>query len=69
MRSMSGALNALAGAVDRMVRYIVETGEDDPVVVLSGGNAELLAARLNGRPQLVDNLVLEGLVVIGASDV
>ena len=66
---MSGALNALAGAVDRMARYIVETGEDDPVVVLSGGNAELLAERLSGRPQLVDNLVLEGLVVIGAGDV
>ena len=66
---MSGALNALAGAIDRMARYIVETGEDDPVVILSGGNAELLAPRLNGRPQLVDNLVLEGLAVIGAGDV
>lgn len=66
---MSGALNALAGAIDRMARYIVETGEGDPVVILSGGNAELLAPRLNGPPQLVDNLVLEGLVVIGAGDV
>jgi type III pantothenate kinase len=65
----SGALNALAGAVDRMCRYVVETGEDEPVVVLSGGNAALLRPRLNGEPQLVDNLVLEGLVRIGASDV
>jgi type III pantothenate kinase len=66
---VSGALNALAGAVDRMCRYLVETGEDDPLVVLSGGNAALLAERLEGAPQLVDNLVLEGLVRIGASDV
>ena len=64
----SGALNALAGAVDRMCRYVVETGEDSPMVVLSGGNAGLLQPRLN-QPQLVDNLVLEGLVRIGASDV
>jgi type III pantothenate kinase len=66
---VSGALNALAGAIDRMCRYLVETGEDDPLVVLSGGNAALVAERLEGAPQLVDNLVLEGLIRIGASDV
>jgi type III pantothenate kinase len=65
----SGALNALAGAVDRMCRYVVDTGEDEPIVVLSGGNASLLAPHLNGRTQVVDNLVLEGLVRIGARDV
>jgi type III pantothenate kinase len=64
----SGALNALAGAVDRMLRYLSETGEEDALVVLSGGDAELLAPMLTS-PQLVDNLVLEGLVRIGASDV
>lgn len=63
----SGALNALAGAVDRMCGYLVETGEGEPVVVLSGGNAGLLVPRLNGQPQLVDNLVLEGLVRIAAT--
>lgn len=63
----SGALNALAGAVDRMCRYVVETGEDEPIVVLSGGNAALLEPLLNGRPQVVDNLVLEGLVRIGTT--
>ena len=66
---MSGALNALAGAVDRMVRYLIETGEDDPAIVISGGNAGNVAERLSGRVQLVDNLVLEGLAVIGKSDV
>ena len=61
----SGALNALAGAVDRMCRYLAETGESEPFIVLSGGDAALLEARLNGRTQVVDNLVLEGLVRIG----
>ena len=61
----SGALNALAGAVDRMCRYLAETGEGEPVLVISGGNALLLEPLLNGRAQLVDNLVLEGLVHIG----
>lgn len=61
----SGALNALAGAIDRMCRYVVETGDSEPLVVLSGGNAALLAPRLNGRVQVVDNLVLEGLMRIG----
>lgn len=61
----SGALNALAGAVDRMCRYMIETGEDEPAVVLSGGNAAALEPRMSARPQVVDNLVLEGLVRIG----
>ena len=61
----SGALNALAGAVDRMCRYMIDTGESEPAVVLSGGNAAALEPRLNARPQVVDNLVLEGLVRIG----
>ena len=57
------------GAVERMMRYIAETGEEDPLVVISGGNAELLAGCLSVRAELVDNLVLEGLAVIGARDV
>jgi type III pantothenate kinase len=65
----SGALNALAGAIDRMCHYVVETGEDDPTIVVSGGNAALLVPHLNARVQVVDNLVLEGLVRIGMSDV
>ena len=65
---VSGALNALAGAIERMCRYVVQTGEDEPVVVLSGGNAALIEPRLSPRPHVVDHLVLEGLVRIGASD-
>ena len=65
----SGALNALAGAVERMVRYMADAGEADPAVLLSGGDAELVAPLLNSRVQVVDNLVLEGLLRIGMSDV
>lgn len=65
----SGAANALAGAADRMVRYMHETGEGDAMILLSGGDAPMLAPLLSTRVQVVDNLVLEGIVCIGASDV
>jgi type III pantothenate kinase len=63
----SGALNALAGAVDRMSRYLADTGEGDPLVLLSGGDAALIEPLLSA-PRLVDNLVLEGLARIGTED-
>ena len=66
---VSGSLNALAGAVDRMLGYMIEAGEEDPFVVISGGNAPLLEPRLAGRVEAVEKLVLEGLAVIGASGV
>jgi type III pantothenate kinase len=60
----SGAVNALAGAVERMRRFMREAGEEPPLTVISGGAAEALAAHLNGNVEVVDNLVLEGLVRI-----
>jgi type III pantothenate kinase len=59
---MSGAVNALAGSVERMVRFMEETGQIAPLVVLSGGSAAVLASRVNARVEVVDNLVLEGLL-------
>ena len=64
----SGALNALAGAVDRMVRYLSDAGENAVTTLVSGGDAALLAPVLTA-PRLVDNLVLEGLLRIGESGV
>jgi type III pantothenate kinase len=64
----SGALNALAGAIERMARYMEEAGEATPHVMLSGGDAALLRERLCGTVLLIENLVLEGLAVIGLSD-
>jgi type III pantothenate kinase len=65
----SGAVNALAGAVERMVSYMQATGEGVPVVLVSGGGAQHLLPHLSGDVRPVDNIVLEGLARIGASDV
>jgi type III pantothenate kinase len=65
---MSGAINALAGAVDRMVGYMQQTAEHEPLVVLSGGAADALEPHLNGRVERIDNLVLEGLVQVGLQE-
>jgi type III pantothenate kinase len=64
----SGAVNALCGAIERMLRFMQETGEVMPFVALSGGDAGLLADRLNARVEVVDNLVLEGLLRIALDD-
>lgn len=60
----SGAVNALAGAVERMARYLEESAGAAPPVLLSGGGATLIEKRLNAPVTLVDNLVLEGLLQI-----
>jgi type III pantothenate kinase len=61
---MSGAINALAGAIERMRGYLAQTGARDALVVLSGGSAPRILPQLNARCELVDNLVLEGLLEI-----
>jgi len=63
----SGAVHALAGAVERMHRFMREAGESAPLVVVSGGAAGLIAAELTVTAEVVENLVLEGLVCIAAS--
>lgn len=60
----SGAINALAGAVERMARFMREAGVAPPLTVLAGGAAQIIAPQLNGTVEVVDNLVLEGLVRI-----
>lgn len=62
---MSGAVNAQAGAVERMLRHMEQTGQSAPRIVLSGGGARVLESQLNARVEVVDNLVLEGLLRIG----
>lgn len=65
---MSGAINALTGAIERMSRYMEQTGQIAPLIVLSGGGAMLLEPHLNARVEVVDNLVLEGLLRIAMSE-
>lgn len=61
---MSGAINAVVGSVERMLHFMEEAGQIAPLVVLSGGAAALLEPLLNARIEVVDNLVLDGLVRI-----
>lgn len=61
---MSGALNALAGAVARMAGYMEQTTQGAPLIVLSGGAADALAPLLDGAVERVEDLVLEGLLHI-----
>jgi type III pantothenate kinase len=60
----SGALHAIAGAVERMSALLTITLGRVPDCILSGGGAQQLHARLHVNATVVDNLVLEGLVVI-----
>lgn len=61
---MSGALNAAAGAIDRMHDHMTQSGESEALIVLSGGAAGLIQPRLNAKVELVDNLVLTGVLEI-----
>jgi type III pantothenate kinase len=61
---MSGVINALAGAIERMARFLEASGHTAPGCVLSGGGAALIAPHLNFEVKVVDNLVLEGLLAI-----
>ncbi len=63
----SGALVAVCGAIDRMSNALVESGAT-PQIVLSGGAAPAIAARL-GMPVLnVPYLVLEGLRIVAEAE-
>lgn len=57
----SGALQASCGAVERQHALL---GEGGAPVVLSGGAAAVLRNRLNVPLRIVDNLVLQGLLLI-----
>lgn len=70
---MSGAVNALTGAIDRMRGYlaetVAETGPVAPFTLISGGAAPMLLPCLResaalGRIEYVENLVLDGLLEI-----
>lgn len=55
----SGAILSLAGTIDKISRL-----RGNPECLLNGGDAELVLPHLETRTRIVDNLVLEGLVLI-----
>jgi type III pantothenate kinase len=61
---LSGTVNALCGAVERVGRNLEAAGGQPPLCLLSGGAAGLIAPHLNLEVKVVDNLVLAGLAVI-----
>jgi len=58
---VSGAIQAACGAIERQFA-LLEDG--DAAVILSGGSAGILQEHLNLRLRVVDNLVLQGLMLI-----
>ncbi|PXX43685.1 type III pantothenate kinase [Aquitalea magnusonii] len=59
----SGVLAAQCGAIERMGRQLAaHTGRGLPPVLLTGGDAAVIAAQLAVPPRIVDNLVLMGLL-------
>jgi len=59
----SGAVDALCGAIEQM-RQRLSSQEERPRVVLSGGAAAQIAPHLTAPVEVVDNLVLEGVLAL-----
>ena len=60
----SGTVHALVGAVKRMSELFSITFGHIPKCIISGGASKQLISELNMDASVVDNLVLEGLVLI-----
>lgn len=60
----SGALAALAGAVERMCARLAAHEGCTPLCLLSGGDAELLASALGRHAEVVPDLVLHGIYLM-----
>lgn len=60
----SGAIQACAGAVERLARAMAAHGSAPDRIILSGGAAAEIAASLPLQPIIRENLVLDGLALI-----
>ena len=60
----SGAVHAMAGAIERMTVMFTGTLGRVPDCILCGGAAPQLLSQLNVNAKVMDNLVLQGLLVI-----
>lgn len=57
----TGAIDALCGAIERMLRRLAARTGRSPQLLLTGGDAALLQPHLPHDARMVDNLVLYGL--------
>jgi type III pantothenate kinase len=63
---MSGGANAIAGAVERQHRKLVELSGQDPLLLMTGGAAVKLAPITDLRFETVDTLIFDGLLALQA---
>lgn len=64
----SGAIHALAGAVQRVAVRLERTGQERPLCILSGGDCALLQPHLELPSEVVEGLVLEGLARVAETE-
>ena len=60
----SGAIQAAAGAIERLAHLMAARGSPPSRIILSGGAAAEIAGSLSLNTILLENLVLDGLVLI-----
>ena len=59
-----GALNAMAGLVEHASRVLAQVENTTPALLLAGGDALALQQALSQTGEIVDNLVLQGLLLL-----
>ncbi len=60
----SGGTYAIAGAVERMVQHLRQHSGVEPVCYMTGGAGWKMAPSMNGQFDLVESLIMDGLLVI-----
>ena len=63
---MSGGANAIAGAIERQHRRLLDRTGQEPILLMTGGAAVKLAPITDLRFKTVDSLIFEGLLQIQA---
>ncbi len=63
---LSGAVQALSGAIEQMRQRL--GAEPPPKCIISGGAADDIAPHLTAPVEVVDNLVLEGVLALATAD-
>lgn len=61
---MSGGANAIAGAIERQHRRLIQRTGEEPLLLMTGGAAVKLAPMTDLRFETVDSLVFDGLLVM-----
>ena len=64
----TGVIYALVGVIHNMIASVEASAQGPLQLILTGGDAHLLVPHLSRDVQLVDNLVLEGLIVLAREE-